>query len=374
MHAASTRSRPTSHVSIRAYCHARCLRSRVRFRPRTVQAPSQPSKSPGISLNSLKRHAEFWFDDGSVVLVARNTGFRVYRALLAAQSTVFSDMFSSSSPDAEAMLEGCPVVQLSDSPRDVEHFLRVLLPKAQPTLFSRKFSFSFPKISAIIRLAHKYHVQAVLDQALSALEDSFPSDFDTWERNETRTAAVKLEDEHAIGVVNLAFLVDRPLLLSIAFYRCAMLGGSVIDGYKRGNKTGPVEHLNRENMKRAINGRNDLTSRALGVLLDIFDIGPCIECDTPDGCSPVLQMMLQWALEDEKSSDADILESWRSRIELWAGDTDICGHCEKALVEGDVRARRRVWRELPEVFDIEEEVGYWVGGSSSDFSFDGSDG
>ena len=59
-------------------------------------------------------------------------------------------------------------------------------------------------------------------------------------------------------------------------------------------------------------------------------------------------------------------------MELWVGDTDICGHFEKAMVEGDVCVRRRVFRELPEVFDIEEEVSYWVGASSSDFSFEGA--
>ena len=84
-------------------------------------------------LDSLTRHEEFWFNDGSVVLVARNTGFRVFRSLLAAQSTVFADMLSSSSPSADEMVEGCPVVPLSDSPQDVAHFLGVLLPKSRRT-------------------------------------------------------------------------------------------------------------------------------------------------------------------------------------------------------------------------------------------------
>ncbi|PIL26474.1 hypothetical protein GSI_12232 [Ganoderma sinense ZZ0214-1] len=327
-------------------------------------------------LSTVQHHSEFWFDDGSVVLVARNTGFRVYRALLATQSTVFSDMFSSSSPDADAIIEGCPVVHLSDSPRDVAHFLRVLLPKAQPTLFARKYSFSFPQISAIIRLAHKYHVQPVLDQAISALEEAFPSHFEAWERIGTQTPAVKFKSEHAIAVVNLAFLVDRPSLLSVAFYRCALLGGAVLDGCKLGNgKTGTVVHLDRENAKRAIDGRNELAARALDVLLDIFDVDPCIECETPEGCGPVLQSMQQWAFGDTKSSEADILESWRERIELWVRDTDICDHCREALVERDVRARRRVWRELPKIFDIEEAVGpNCVSESSSDFSYEDSDG
>ena len=92
--------------------------------------PESSTTDTPSDLNSLLRHEEFWFDDGSIVLVARRTtGFRVYRALLAAQSTVFSDMLTSSSPSADEMIEGCPVVHLSDTPEDVAHFLRVLLPK-----------------------------------------------------------------------------------------------------------------------------------------------------------------------------------------------------------------------------------------------------
>ena len=83
--------------------------------------------------SGFERSAEFWFEDGSVVLVAQNTGFRVYRALLARQSTVFANMFSSSAPSSEEMFEGCPVVHVSDSAEDVAHFLGVLLPASQRT-------------------------------------------------------------------------------------------------------------------------------------------------------------------------------------------------------------------------------------------------
>ena len=93
---------------------------------------SLPSNTPPTGdLSNLTRHEEFWFDDRSIILVAQNTGFRVFRSLLAAQSTVFSDMFSSSSPHAEEMFEGCPVVHLSYSPHDVAHFLSMLFLKSQ---------------------------------------------------------------------------------------------------------------------------------------------------------------------------------------------------------------------------------------------------
>ncbi len=81
--------------------------TRLQKRPRTTE-DSPPGSQLSITgttndigtngrlrVDSLERHEEFWFDDGSIILMARNTGFCAYRALLAAQSTVFADMFSS---------------------------------------------------------------------------------------------------------------------------------------------------------------------------------------------------------------------------------------------------------------------------------------
>ena len=80
---------------------------------------------------ATERHYEFWLDDGNIVLVAENVAFRVYRGLLAAQSTVFEDMLASSSPLADESFDGCPVVRLSDSPMELAHLLGVILPKTQ---------------------------------------------------------------------------------------------------------------------------------------------------------------------------------------------------------------------------------------------------
>ena len=63
------------------------------------------------------------------LLFAQHTAFRVYRGLLSAQSQVFSDMFATATPSAAEVFDECPAVRLSDSPQDLAHLLRVLLPK-----------------------------------------------------------------------------------------------------------------------------------------------------------------------------------------------------------------------------------------------------
>ena len=82
-------------------------------------------------LKALKRSEEFWIPDGNIVLVAGQTAFRVYRGLLALQSTIFADLFASSSPAAEETYDDCPLIRLTESPQDLAHLLRLLLPTSR---------------------------------------------------------------------------------------------------------------------------------------------------------------------------------------------------------------------------------------------------
>ena len=92
-------------------------------------SPLHPSPAPSaLSLAHLDGHPEFWFDDGNIILIAQQTGFRIFRGLLAVQSTVFADMFAAASSQPDETLDGCPVVHLTDSPLDLAHLLRILLP------------------------------------------------------------------------------------------------------------------------------------------------------------------------------------------------------------------------------------------------------
>ena len=75
------------------------------------------------------KHPNLWFDDGNVVLIAENTGFRVYRGLLARYSEIFRDMFLLPQSEATAAetYESCPVVRMSeDGAEEWERVLGVL--------------------------------------------------------------------------------------------------------------------------------------------------------------------------------------------------------------------------------------------------------
>ena len=102
---------------------------RARLSPEQDSSPRPSLSSSALSFANLQRYPEFWFDDGNIILVTpKHVGFRIFRGPLGAQSTVFADMFASSSVSADETLDDCPVVQVTDSHQDLAHLLRVLLP------------------------------------------------------------------------------------------------------------------------------------------------------------------------------------------------------------------------------------------------------
>ena len=72
-----------------------------------------------------------WFEDGNIILEAEGHQFKVFRGILAAKSVVFADMFIVSQPGPTGLVEGCPVIHLSDKAKDIKVILEVLFDSQQ---------------------------------------------------------------------------------------------------------------------------------------------------------------------------------------------------------------------------------------------------
>lgn len=84
---------------------------------------SEVSTSPATPVKS-----NLWYRDGNIVLQAERTQWKVHQGILAESSVIFQDMFSLPQPlaiDTE-LVEGCPVVRLSDSAEEVEYVLQAI--------------------------------------------------------------------------------------------------------------------------------------------------------------------------------------------------------------------------------------------------------
>ncbi|PIL26468.1 hypothetical protein GSI_12226 [Ganoderma sinense ZZ0214-1] len=326
-------------------------------RARLSDTTSSPDLPDSSNANAFKPHHEFWLPDGNIILVARAIGFRVYRGLIAAQSTVFEDMFAASSTDPNEIFDGCPVVHLSDSPEDLVHLVRVLLPKSQ-RLYNRPELRPFSEVSALIRLAHKYHIQDVQDQALASLRDSvLSSDLDNWYKMPAMTSIATID---MIGVINLARLTDTLSILPGAFFVCTLLPpGKLLGGLT--HEDGTVEQLSRDDLQRCLEGQRTLAIEASLLPTRIFASIPVLDCTTPTHCQSWCRRALVAIVSSEQIvAQQSPLGSWRDVIVSPTPDggtdtTKVCGTCEKELLKRDRRERWRIWKRMPEIFGIKVE-------------------
>jgi hypothetical protein len=70
--------------------------------------------------------SDFWFVDGNVILISGHVAFKVHRGQLERHSEVFCDLFSLPQPATQELFEGCPCVELHDSPDDILCLLKAL--------------------------------------------------------------------------------------------------------------------------------------------------------------------------------------------------------------------------------------------------------
>ena len=85
----------------------------------------QADGNTGRSDVDVMKSTRFWFRDGTVVIQAGNTQFRIHWGVLSARSDFFNDMFSIPQPADEQTVEGCPVVIVYDAAEDWEILLNV---------------------------------------------------------------------------------------------------------------------------------------------------------------------------------------------------------------------------------------------------------
>ncbi|TFK85584.1 hypothetical protein K466DRAFT_551810 [Polyporus arcularius HHB13444] len=96
-------------------------------------------------LDALQKDEEFWFDDGTITLIAEDVEFRVYKGLLARLSPVLADMFSLPQPVTLEDKTGpigsdsaTPhVVHLTDGPQAFRILLKAIAPADEAAFFFR---------------------------------------------------------------------------------------------------------------------------------------------------------------------------------------------------------------------------------------------
>lgn len=124
--------------------------------------------------SDLITRSKIWFDDGSVVIQAEKTQFRVHRSMLSRHSSVFRDMFSVPQPpgEQELVIEGCSVVHVSESSQDWEDLLTLMYDNLR--VYQSADPMPIRLIAVMLRLGKKNLCDwdLISDQPFSKIEQS----------------------------------------------------------------------------------------------------------------------------------------------------------------------------------------------------------
>ena len=102
------------------YTESRLARADRRKEPQVQFTPV------GDGADEYMRHEDLWFEDETVLVIAKNVRFRLHRGVLAKFSTVFRDMFQIADASAGSSMQGCPTVEVTDDPEHLALFFTLL--------------------------------------------------------------------------------------------------------------------------------------------------------------------------------------------------------------------------------------------------------
>ncbi|KAF7327970.1 hypothetical protein MKEN_00377200 [Mycena kentingensis (nom. inval.)] len=182
------------------------------------------------SLSNVVR-SNIWFLDGNIVLVAGSVAFKVHRGQLRRHSEVFDDLFSIPQPPEQDLFDGCPWVELHDSPTDVLYFLTALY---DGMYFKTLCAEDFPIVAAVLRLSCKYLVEHLRHRCMARLEREWPTTLAGWDAREHAAVDAygqyqpRVSCPHPVLVIDLAIQLHLPALLPSAMYDLSRYGPSKI--------------------------------------------------------------------------------------------------------------------------------------------------
>ncbi|RDX43636.1 hypothetical protein OH76DRAFT_1409885 [Lentinus brumalis] len=262
---------------------------------------------------------------------------------LARHSPVFHDMFKIPQPPNTG--EECPVVELWDSPHDLRHVLRLLMPAKTPSPFGVCAEHrTFAALAAWIRLGHKYEMHTLLTDALDYLRPYYPDKFDA------RVQAAAYAGVCAIGVVNLARLTSSHTLLPAALLACSRLSAEELaDGLYY--EDGSWECLSGNDMWLCCVKKEAIVADCMAASLVILDSATLpSHCKSPQKCTTNVQR----ALHDPNNIGLLTGRVGAENKAWWSfvNGLALCALCRRFVWDRYIEERRSFWHRLPILFGI----------------------
>ncbi|KAH9922101.1 uncharacterized protein B0H18DRAFT_1019106 [Fomitopsis serialis] len=305
---------------------------------------------------ALVRDEELWFSDGNLMLEANGHVFRIYQGLLAQNSEVFRDLFTTPRSTYVETFEGCRVFHLTDRPEDLRHLLRVVYHGNR--YYRPDEQLDFATVAALVRLSHKYQIDHIRDTYLSRMKSCFCTEFETWVTvsRDGGSPVMKFGTADAISAVDIAHLTGAESMLPTALYSCCQLKAEhLISGCPRPD--GTVEYLSPVDTMKCVDARQTLYQKAITTGLEIFSpLAPSPLCLDRVQCGRAIQALRGRHL---RFPPADVIATTLSPKHLMFSSLPteerlyVCPECADLIREAEEPTYRKIWAELPRLLGIE---------------------
>ncbi|PAV20574.1 hypothetical protein PNOK_0320100 [Pyrrhoderma noxium] len=367
----------------------------------STSPPASPSVSPILPSNespamtSESRQTDFWFNDGSVILVSGNVAFKVHKGQLSRHSEVFGDLLSVPQPPDEATFENCYIVELHDSPVDLWYLLKALY---DGLYFKQLCSSDFANITGVLRLSSKYFIEHLRERCLSRLLIDWPCTLAAWDSREIEATdsfgrySPRSRFAHPILVINFAREMGLNHILPCAFYDLCRYGPSkIVAGVPSSDGSCPIKlgpkttesrdvhsYLSLSDLRIVLLGR-ERAQRVVATFIEeeLNNREPASDChnrEYDDGervCRESFYLIMLNLLRSigglASGRDCDPLFSltqaanMMNRTDFSDGNQfcslKLCAPCRTDFSVSVKNARERVWLQIPSWFGMEDFTG-----------------
>ncbi|CAA7266067.1 unnamed protein product [Cyclocybe aegerita] len=262
----------------------------------------------------------------------------MHRSMLSRHSIVWKDMFKVPQPYEQNLVAGCPVIQLSDDEKDLEHVLGIFYDNLKG--FDAENPISFPIVAAMIRLGHKYQLDYLRDMAVNILKSEYPSTLELWDEGFDRISRT-CDDSYA-DIVSLAseFSLNtiRPCVY-LMYVTKTSLSAVMSD---------PL--LSREEVACCVLGRDKLVAWINSTYKSkhFTMAGRRQDCQNHEKCSPSRRMIFEtfnlWEVED---GNITVFPTWNR-----PKSHTTCKACYRDLQTCYDEVRMSAWKMLPSFFGL----------------------
>jgi len=237
----------------------------MKFNLMAVSKATGPANPP---VYEFKR-GDPWLDDGSVILQAQSTFFKVHRSVLARNAEIFADTFQMPQPDTPAdeqvVIDGCPVLSLTDDPTELGHFLRALYDGQK--YFAGDVILPFEAITGLVRLGTKYEASHLREEGMRRLPAVADSLLTCDEFSNSPRELYKRKC--AVVLANLAETHELDAFLPPALYACCQISDTQLRSGLVDKALCDSEKLLPINVERVLMAKGRLASHTEQIITDM---------------------------------------------------------------------------------------------------------